>query len=106
MKPRQSNELNPKERLAADTEKRKQQGTSTSQGFLDVGSVSWSLLIAAYFLSLHKAGGVSTWIDQPAQTQDLKFCMTFESILEMLEVLQKEFDGMVPLETSPVFLGA
>jgi len=70
------------------------------QGFLDVGTVSWSILLAAYFLSLHKAGA-------PAENgAETRFCMEFSSIVEMLNVLSQEFDGMVPLETGSTYLGS
>ena len=51
--------------------------------FLEVGSVSWSMLIAIYFLTLHD--------DQTDA------CITFESVQEMLEVLKVEFGEMLPL---------
>ena len=58
--------------------------------FLDVGSVSWSMLLAAYFLSLH---------------DDRKnFYMTMESIKEMLTVLKAEFKDFIPFETDPKML--
>jgi hypothetical protein len=51
--------------------------------FLDVGSTSWSMLLAIYFLSLHDDSKDS--------------CITFESIQEILDVLKQEFGDMVPL---------
>jgi hypothetical protein len=59
-------------------------------GFLDVGSVSWSMLISCYFLQLH---------------DDRKsFFITLESIKEMLEVLKNEFKNFVPFETDSKIL--
>ena len=42
--------------------------------FLEIGSTSWSMLLALYFLTLHD------------DSQDS--CCTFESIQEMIEVLR------------------
>lgn len=42
--------------------------------FLDIGSTSWSMMLALYFLTLHD------------DSQDA--CCTFESIQEMIEVLK------------------
>ena len=70
----------------------------TTDGFLDCGSVSWSLLLAIFMLSLHR----SEVIDEG----DQKFCMTYESCLEMLEVLASEFGDMIPLETGSHVLEA
>jgi hypothetical protein len=54
--------------------RKKLPGGKQGSAFLDVGSVSWSMLIAAYFLSLH---------------DDRKhFYTTMESINEMLLVLK------------------
>ena len=54
--------------------------------FLEIGSVSWSMLIALYFLTLH---------------DDCKdACITFDSIHEMLDVLKQEFGDMLPLESN------
>jgi len=69
----------------------------TTDGFLDCGSVSWSLLLAIFFLSLHKGDVVDG---------EEKFCMTYESCLEMLEVLAHEFGDMIPLETGTHVLEA
>ena len=58
--------------------------------FLDVGSVSWSILLACFFLSLH---------------DDRKnFFITLDSIKEMLTVLKQEFKDFVPFETDPKLL--
>lgn len=66
--------------------KKKPPGRAGS-AFLDVGSVSWSMLLACYFLSLH---------------DDRKtFYMTLESVREMLQVLKQEFKDFVPFETDP-----
>ena len=53
------------------------------EGFLDIGSLSWSILLACYFLHLHDDNN--------------EFCITFNSICDMLEVLDSEFGGMLPL---------
>lgn len=54
--------------------------------FLEVGSLSWSLMIALYFLALH---------------DDIKnTCSTFESIQDMLNILTDEFGDMLPLITN------
>jgi len=51
--------------------------------FLDVGTTSWSILMALYILTLH---------------DDSKTCcITFDSIKEMIENLKEEFGDMVPL---------
>lgn len=71
----------------------------TTDGFLDCGSVSWSLLLAIFFLSLHKGG-------EFVVEDEEKFSMTYQSCLEMLEVLSHEFGDMIPLETSPHVLEA
>ena len=55
-----------------------------NEGFLDVGSVSWSMLLACYFLSLHE--------------NTATYCITFDSIIEMLEVLKSEFGDYMPFE--------
>lgn len=58
--------------------------------FLDVGSVSWSLLLAGYFLQLH---------------DDRKtFYMTLDTMREMLLVLKQEFKDFIPFETDPDLL--
>jgi len=54
--------------------------------FLEVGSISWSMLIAIYFLTLHDDSKDS--------------CITFDSIQEMLDVLSDEFGDMIPLVSS------
>lgn len=51
--------------------------------FLEVGSISWSMLMALYFLALHDDAKDS--------------CVSFDSIQEMLEVLRQEFGDMIPL---------
>ena len=51
--------------------------------FLEVGSLSWSMLIAIYFLTLHDDSKDS--------------CISFDSIQEMLDVLAAEFGDMIPL---------
>lgn len=70
----------------------------TTDGFLDCGSVSWTLLLTIFFLSLHK-GTTSSSEEAGAATGSEKFCMTLESCQEMLEVLAHEFGDMIPLET-------
>lgn len=68
----------------------------SNEGFLDVGSVSWSLLLATFILSLHKGSVVDG--------SEEKYCITYESILEMLGVLASEFGDMIPLETNQSIL--
>jgi len=51
--------------------------------FLEVGSTSWSMLMALYFLMLHD------------DSKDAS--INFDSIHEMIEVLKNEFGDMVPL---------
>jgi hypothetical protein len=92
--------------LDKDDKKNRKLDANAAQGFLDVGSVSWSLLIAGYFLSLHKAGNPGDGAPLENDISDTRFCIAFESILEMLDVLNEEFSGMVPIETNPAFLGA
>ena len=58
--------------------------------FLDIGSVSWSMLLATFFLTLH---------------DDKKsFYLSFEGIKEMLEVLKQEFRDFVPFENDQQML--
>ena len=52
-------------------------------------------------MSLHK-GSVSD--DELNKSE--KYCMTYESCLEMLEVLAHEFGDMIPLETESHVLEA
>ena len=66
--------------------------------------MSWSLLLAIFILSLHKGAA-------PVGTGDVaiveeKYCITYESILEMLEVLVTEFGQMIPLESDQQVLDA
>jgi hypothetical protein len=61
-------------------------------GFLDVGSVSWSILLAIFILSLHKGA--------PAGSLEEKYCITYEGVIEMLQVLVSEFGDMIPLESN------
>jgi len=64
--------------------KKKLPGRQGGGAFLDVGSVSWSLLLATFFLALH---------------DDRKsFYLTMDSIKEMLSVLKAEFKDFVPFE--------
>ena len=72
------------------------------EGFLDCGSVSWSFLLAIYFLSLHKANPSA----MAAADGEDKLCMTYAGCIEMLEVLAHEFGDMIPLETSNHVLAA
>ena len=79
-----------------DDEGEEQKGTKkvlTGKGgnsFLDVGSVSWSILLACFFLSLH---------------DDRKnFFISLDSVKEMLSVLKQEFKDFVPFETDPKLL--
>ena len=73
----------------------------TTDGFLDCGSVSWSILLSIFFLSLHKGS-----ISDEALSKSDKYCMTLESCIEMLEVLAHEFGDMIPLETQDHVLEA
>ena len=66
-----------------------------NEGFLDIGTVSWSLLLATYFLSLHKGAAPAFSIENSE-----KYCMNYEGCMEMLQVLSHEFGDMIPLETS------
>lgn len=61
-----------------------------NEGFLDIGSVSWSIMLAAFFLKLHD--------------DDTSFCITFGGIIDILEVLKHEFGNMVPLENQTEIL--
>ena len=72
-----------------------------TDGFLDCGSVSWSMLLSIFFLSLHKGSNS----DEGNSNSD-KFCLTLESCIEMLEVLAHEFGDMIPLETQDHVLEA
>ena len=49
-----------------------------------MGSVSWSILLACYFLHLHD--------------DSKEFCIIFDSVKEMLQVLDSEFEGLMPFE--------
>ncbi len=53
---------------------------------MDVGTVSWTLLICIYFLSLHI--GVAASNDLGDSNADSKVCIDFNSIIDMLEVLK------------------
>jgi hypothetical protein len=53
------------------------------QDFLIVGSVSWSLMLALYFLYLHN------------ETKD--FFYSFDSITDMLQVLNQQFGEIIPI---------
>ena len=66
-----------------------------NEGFLDIGTVSWSLLLSVYFLSLHKGAAPAFNIENSE-----KYCMNYESCMEMLQVLAHEFGDMIPLETN------
>ena len=70
-----------------------------NEGFLDCGSVSWTVLLTIFFLSLHKGCCSSGEIETGGSAENEKYCMTYESCLEMLEVLAHEFGDMIPLET-------
>jgi hypothetical protein len=48
------------------------------KGLLDVGSVSWTFMVAAYICSLHKEGATASLV-----TDESRFCLNFESVLEM-----------------------
>ena len=61
--------------------------------------MSWTILLSIFFLSLHKGS-----ISDDAKSE--KFCITYESCLEMLEVLAHEFGDMIPLETESHVLEA
>lgn len=86
---------------AGDNSKRRK---LNNDGFLDCGSVSWSILLAIFFLSLHK--GQSSVVDADEESVNSKLCINFESCLEMLEVLTNEFGDMIPLETATHVLEA
>lgn len=47
-------------------------------------------MLSVFILSLHKGA---------ASSDESKFQMSFESVVEMLEVLAHEFGDMIPLET-------
>ena len=66
-----------------------------TEGFLDIGTVSWSLLLSTYFLSLHKGAAPAFSIKNSE-----KYCMDYEGCMEMLQVLSHEFGDMIPLETN------
>ena len=67
-------------------------GGKAGNSFLDVGSVSWSILIACFFLALHD--------------ERKNFYINLDSIKEMLNVLKAEFKEFVPFETDPKLLDA
>eukprot|EP00347_Sterkiella_histriomuscorum_P011553 403372017 len=78
------------EEILANGAKKKKPNHNDSSAFLDTGSVSWSMIIAIYFLSLH---------------DDRKsFYITMSSIVEMLEVLKNEFSDYMPFENDPKML--
>ena len=56
------------------------------QGFLDIGSSSWSMMLAMYFISLHKSSDPEL--------------VTFnkESIQSMLTILAKQSNNNIPIE--------
>ena len=56
------------------------------QGFLDIGSSSWSMMLAMYFISLHKSA-------DPELVQFNK-----ESIQNMLTILFKQWNNNIPIE--------
>ena len=89
-KKRKFNEISNEEELDDLLGGQKSKKVNTGKSFLDVGSVSWSMLLSCYFLSLH---------------DDRKtFYMTMESVKEMLQVLKIEFKDYVPFETEPKLL--
>lgn len=60
------------------------------------------MLLAIFILSLHKgAAPVGA-----AESIEEKYCISYESILEMLEVLVSEFGDMIPLESNQQVLDA
>jgi hypothetical protein len=70
--------------MDVDEGAKKKSGGKQGCSFLDVGSVSWSMLLACFFLQLH---------------DDRKsFYISIESIKEMLGVLKAEFKEFVPFE--------
>jgi len=71
---------------------------------LDVGTVSWTLLICIYFLSLHI--GVSASNDLRDSNAEAKICIDFNSIIDMLEVLKLEFGNLLPLQSDEAALRA
>ena len=60
-------------------------------------------MLSIFFLSLHK--GTPT-IENGQVVSDDKYCMTYQSCVEMLEVLAHEFGDMIPLEVSKHALAA
>ena len=91
-KKRKINEISKEEEDEADITggKKKINTTKHTGSFLEVGSVSWSMLLATYFLVLH---------------DDRKnFYITYDSIKEMLDVLKGEFGEFVPFENDPKML--
>lgn len=85
--------------FSQETQKKKK---VSADGFLDVGSVSWSLLLAIFILSLHKGAAPVSSVEAVEE----KYCITYEGILEMLEVLVSEFGDMIPLEANQQVLDA
>ena len=51
-------------------------------GLLDIGSVSWTFIVAAYICSLHKEGATASLV-----TDESRYCLAFESVIEMAEYL-------------------
>ncbi len=60
-----------------------------NDGFLDCGSLSWTMLLGAYILECHYGSGPSDG--------EVAYCSDLQSIQEMVEVLYDEFQSMVPL---------
>lgn len=71
---------------------------------MDVGTVSWTLLVCIYFLSLHI--GVSASNEMRESSADSKVCIDFNSIIDMLEVLKLEFGNLLPLQSDEAALRA
>ena len=71
------------------------------QGYLQIGGVSWTLLLLMYLNSLHKAGAPpSHYRHDPTKNT---FCQAIESLLEMLDFLYEEIGEFLPLEYTPLF---
>ena len=83
-KKRKFNEINEDDAEISEINNKKRKIGKQGSAFLDIGSVSWSMLLATFFLTLH---------------DDKKtFYITFDGIKEMLDVLKQEFKDFVPFE--------
>ena len=61
---------------------------------MSIGTVGWSLLLSAYFLSLHKGSAPEFCIEESE-----KYNLDYDGCIEMLQVHATEFGDMIPLET-------